>query len=109
YHKDIKNSKTRTAIAETDANSPDRYVNRYEKASLVFYGAEKRFGSSNLFAFLKSYYSEYKGTRKATTKNFLKGVKVSLGEKAEKYFSDLLFQKDWSSVDLDWLVEQKSK
>jgi len=86
-------SQTSAAIAETESSSPDRYVNRYEKTTLMFLDAQRRFGQERLDDFLKSLHSRYAGGHKLTTALFLQEVESHMGEKARGFFQEAVYRK----------------
>jgi len=100
YIADIEMSETRTPIISTQVDSPDRYVNRYEKTSVMFVGAEMRYGQEELLALLRSFYGEFRGTRNATTTDFLNMAEISLGAEAGGYFNRLLSLESWNSINI---------
>jgi aminopeptidase N len=92
YRQHAAQSKTTSAIAETEGNSPDRYVNRYEKTTLMFLEARRRFGEEALFRFLSELFARFAGTHQATTELFLQQVRKSMGAEAETFFREELFR-----------------
>ena len=97
YNTHAAESQTNTAILETESDSPDRYVNRYEKTTLMFLQARERFGEDNLNKVLRALYAEFAGTRDATTGLFLKKVESYMGKEARQYFEETLWLKTWDS------------
>lgn len=93
YREHAAQSKTASAIAETENGSPDRYVNRYEKTTLMLVEARRRFGEESLNGFLKAFYARFAGTYGATTAAFLEQARASMGPEAEKYFRDELYRR----------------
>ena len=96
YREHAAASKTETPIAETESSSEDRYVNRYEKATLLLLEARRRFGEEALDRLLKTLHTRYAGTREATTELLLEAAEEQLGVDAKAFFSAALFQKSWS-------------
>jgi hypothetical protein len=94
YRKHASACETDAAIAQTPNDSPDRYVNRYEKTTLLFLEAERRFGKEPLERFLKAFYTRFAGTRNATTGLFLQELNDRLGPEAKAFFEDALFRKN---------------
>jgi len=93
YQQHARESETAAAIAETEGSSPDRYRNRYEKTTLMFLDAGKRFGQQSLDKTLRSFYARFAGTPKATTAAFLEEVKTRMGAEAEAFFREALYRK----------------
>lgn len=93
YSKHISESKTDTPIAETTGDSPDRYVNRYEKTTIMFLEAQQKFGENNLDRVLKALHKQYAGTRALTTAIFLDKIENELGEEALAFFRNKLYEK----------------
>ena len=97
YQKHAVESGTETSIVETEADSPDRYINRYEKTTLLFIEARHRFGD-RLDQVFKSLYSTFRGTREATTEAFFEAVKEHLGDEGDRFFREGLHRKNWSAM-----------
>lgn len=93
YYRHARQSKTTSAIAETTGNSPDREINRYDKAALMFIEAQHRFGEAALDRVLKATYVRFVGTDKATTTAFLEEVENHMGKVAAAYFREELYRK----------------
>ncbi|HUT62591.1 MAG TPA: hypothetical protein VMZ04_01415 [Anaerolineae bacterium] len=93
YREHAAHSVTETSIVETETSSPDRYVNRYEKTTLLLIEARRRFGSNELDGVLKALHTRFAGTRNATTGLFLEEVEKQLGIEAKSFFSEALFSK----------------
>ena len=91
YTEHAAQSSANTAIAETDTSSPDRYVNRYEKMTLLYLEASRRFGEDNLDRVFRALHDRYAGTHKATTAEFLEITKQQLGTAGEVFFRDALY------------------
>lgn len=100
YITHAKKAKTNTPIVLTENTSTDRYVNRYEKTTLMFLGAEKRFGQDELAGFLKTFYLAHRGAKSATTDSFTEMAGTCLGEEARAYFDYLLNLESWSLIDI---------
>lgn len=92
YTKHAAHSETSAAIAETEADSPDRYLNRYERTTLMFLEAEARFGRKPLDAFLRALYTRFKGTTDATTEAFLALAADKMGPQAAAFFRAALYR-----------------
>jgi aminopeptidase N len=93
YRQHASESQTSAAIAETESSSPDRYVNRYEKTTLMFVEAQRRFGPEQLDDFLKSLHSRYAGAHRLTTALFLQEVESRMGEEAREFFQEAVYRK----------------
>lgn len=96
YQEHAAQSKTETPIAETKSSSNDRYVNRYEKTTLLLIEARRRFGQEKLDRLLRTLHTRFAGTTNATTEIFLEEVEKQLGLDAKTFFSEALFRKKWS-------------
>jgi hypothetical protein len=94
YQEHAAQSKTEAAIAETQTTSDDRYVNRYEKTTLLFVEARRRFGQERLDGVFKALYSRFAVMRNATTALFLEEVEKQLGPEAKAFFSEALYRKN---------------
>jgi hypothetical protein len=93
YQQHADASQTTDAIAETQGSSPDREVNRYDKATLMFLEARERFGEGPLDATLRAVYARFGRTHNATTAAFLAEVRTHLGTDAEVFFRAALFHR----------------
>ena len=93
YQQHARANRTPTASVETPGSSPDRYINRYEKTTLMLLEARKRFGQKSLDKTLRSFYARFAGRRDATTAAFLAEVKTQMGSEAEAYFREALYRK----------------
>ncbi len=93
YHKDAGENRTTSAIAETTSDSPDRYINRYEKTTLMLLEAQRRFGEPALDRLLKAMYARFAGTSQATTSLFLEEAKRQMGKKAAAFFRSELYRQ----------------
>ncbi len=81
YRRDAARARTGTPIAATTNQSPDRYINHYEKPTLLFAAVERTTGSEKLLAFLRSFHAAHAGGRRdATTAAFLADARSALGE-----------------------------
>ncbi len=98
YKQHAADSKTETAIAETEQNSPDREVNRYDKPVLLFDEARRRFGNEKMNRFLKSLYKRFAETGKATTALFLDETEKRVGKEARDFFAKALYSKKWNET-----------
>lgn len=96
YREHASESQTEVPIAETENESPDRYVNRYEKTTLLFLEAQRCFGQEPLDRVLKALHARFSGTRNATTALFLQEVTDQLGPEARAFFEEALFRRRWS-------------
>ena len=92
YRQNASQNKTTCAIAETTGDSPDREVNRYDKAALMFLEARRRFGEAALDKVLKTIYERFGGTGQATTTLFLEEVDKQMGKEAAAFFHEELYR-----------------
>lgn len=99
YREHAAKSSEDVAIAETESSSADRYVNRYEKTTLLFVEAGRLFGQERLDEVLRALYERHAGKGGATTALFLAEVERRLGATGRAFFENGLFAKRWS-VDL---------
>jgi hypothetical protein len=93
YRRDAGQNKTTSAIAETTGDSPDREINRYERATLMFLDAQRRFGEPALDKVLKAIYARFAGTGQATTALFLEEVDRQMGKEAAAFFRTELYRQ----------------
>jgi len=92
YSLHAKESPKDLAIAETPGDSQARYVNRYEKTTLMFREAAKRFGQKNLDTLLRALYQRFSTNREATTELFLEEAEYHMGMEAKQFFSECLYE-----------------
>jgi Peptidase family M1 domain len=90
YLDDISKNHENISIVDTKSDSSSRYVNRYEKTTILFCLLEKKFGRQKLIEALRAFYVEFKGTRKATTTSFLVTLKKYIGIKATHFAQEYL-------------------
>ena len=93
YRQNATRSKTTASIAETTSDSPDREINRYDKATLMMLEAQRRFGAVPLDRMLKVLHTRYAGTLQATTATFLEEAGKQMGPDAEAYLRAELYRK----------------
>lgn len=93
YRQHAANSQTPDSIAETESSSPDRYINRYEKTTLMFLEARQRFGQESLDRLLKRLNTRFTGTHDATTAIFLEEAEKQMGKDAREFFQETLYRK----------------
>ena len=93
YQQHADSTQTTDAIAETQGSSPDREVNRYDKATLMLLDMQSRFGVESLDRVLRSLYCRFAGTHRCCTADFLSEVKVHIGAEAESAFREALYRK----------------
>ncbi len=79
YRQHAARARTPTPIAATTNDSPDRYVNHYEKPTLLFAAVERQVGQPTFRGFLRSFYAAHAGRRDATTEAFLADARTALG------------------------------
>jgi hypothetical protein len=94
YRHNAARCQTETPIAETQQDSPDREVNRYDKSALLFIEARERFGQEKLDQFLRALHERFRKTQSATTALFLEESEKYLGADARTLFSDALLGKN---------------
>lgn len=92
YRNAQSTNKTAAAIADTDPNSPDRYLNWYQKTTLVFFAAQDKFGEPALNKLLKAFRERFAGTRDATTAAFLDEAEKQIGPEARTFFKTELYR-----------------
>jgi hypothetical protein len=101
YHvAQMDNEVNAVSILDTNSDSPDRELNHYSKTTLMYIGAEKRFGKQLLLGFLKKYCHYYLGTSDANTTNYLEMCEAEMGKDAREYFQRLLTLKGWKGIDI---------
>jgi len=93
YRQHAKTCRTVQSIAETEGDSPDRYINRYEKTTLMFIEARTRFGEQALDRLLNRIHARSDGKMKITTSLFLEAAGKELGEEAKEFFREVLYRK----------------
>jgi hypothetical protein len=106
YKKRAVESKTESAIAETEGNSPDREVNRYDKPTMIMYEARKKFGVEKMTRFLKALYNRFEQSNKATTVIFLEEVEKNMGTDARAFFLKALYAKRWDKILSDGIMKR---
>ncbi|HML46849.1 MAG TPA: hypothetical protein PKE04_08885, partial [Clostridia bacterium] len=95
YWEHIEEAGTGFSIAETPPSSPDRYVNHYEKTTLMYLEACRRFGESEVIGLLRALYERHCASRDATTEGFLALCREKLSPEAERFFRQCLYAKNW--------------
>ena len=93
YRQNARGSQTADAIAETEGSSPDREVNRYDKATLMLLEARSHFGEAPLDRALKHLFARFHGTHRVTTAIFLGEVRRRIGAEPEAFFREFLYRK----------------
>jgi len=93
YREQASRNRTSQSIAETPGDSPDREINRYNKAPLMLLEAERRFGRAALDRLLRDLHLRFAGTRRATTAVFLNLAAKHMGAHAAEFFSDELYRR----------------
>jgi hypothetical protein len=94
YRQHANESQTPSCIAETESSSPDREVNRYDKTTLMFLEAQRRFGQEPLNRVFKALRTRFGGTAQTTTALFLEEVGNQMGKDAQAFFHEALFRKN---------------
>lgn len=95
YRQRAAQGQTATPIAETAQDSPDREVNRYDKATLLLLQARRRFGEAALDGFLRALHACFGGTTAATTESFLRLAAETLGPAASTFLDQALRSPTW--------------
>ena len=95
YLKDIGECSGTASITETKSASPDKYVNYYEKTTIMFINAQMIFGEDRVFDLLKRLFQKFKETRGATTKDFLALCDAEM----RAYFEKCLYSPGWQKLD----------
>ena len=95
FVQDASECTTKVSILETDSKSPDRYVNHYEKTSLLLSVLEQRHGAAAMEAFLRSVYQAFKGTRTARTPEVLALLERHLSREARIFLEAGLKTQDF--------------
>ena len=91
YQQHAREAPSDLAIAETTGSSKARYVNRYEKTTLMFREAAIRFGQDRLDSLLRRLLKRFARSRDATTALFLAEAEKSLGAEGKEFFSRYLY------------------
>jgi hypothetical protein len=84
YRRSIPTGKLSTPIAATPNESPDRYLNHYQKPTLLFASLESTVGQNRLMEFLRKIYEAHHERRDATTPAVLRIARNVLGAEAER-------------------------
>ena len=100
FIKHIGDTQKAVSIIETQPTSPDRYVNLYEKTTILFYGAEIKFGENKLMEALREFYNTFKISTNATTEGFLNIINEIMGADSYNYFKYYLNLNDWTNIDI---------
>lgn len=78
-------------IAKTPSGSEIRYLNRYQRTTLMFHQAARLFGQDQLDRLLRKMHQEYLVDRDATTESFLEETESQLGPEALTFFTNCLY------------------
>ncbi len=97
YKEIVSNTPTTNAIAQTPGDSRDRDVNRYYKPALLLNSIKEKFGTEQMNKFLKSLYSGFLYSKKATTQLFLDIFAKNFGKETRDSFAESLYIKNWES------------
>jgi hypothetical protein len=95
YQERAFHTQTGMSIAETTGSSDDRYVNRYEKTTLMLIEARHRYGHAQLDHIFHILYQRFIRTADATTQDFLEVVQQQLGSNVKEFFCTALNQREW--------------
>ncbi len=101
YRDHAASNRTPDSIVETQRSSPDSYLNRYERTTLMFLEARDRFGEESLDRLLKQLNTRFSGTHDLTTVLFLEEAEKQMGRDARDFFHETLYRK--------WEVARPSK
>jgi hypothetical protein len=99
YRQRAEKSKTGTPIVETQGNSPDREVNRYDKPVIIFTKACEKFGKEKIIKFLKAFYIRFAEAGHANTATFLDEIEKQIGTDAKEYFTKAINGKNWKEIE----------
>ena len=92
YRRDATRSEANTTIA---ASSAEGYVNRYEKPALLLADLEQTYGPGRVRDALRAVYSQFRGTRAATTAAVLSIIGRVLGPAAEARLRTCIVDVVW--------------
>jgi aminopeptidase N len=95
----VKSSKSKSAIAETSGDSPDREINRYYKPTILLNGLSNKFGDEKMKEFLKELYILFNETGRATTSVFLEAIEAVYGKETKDSFSESLYHNELTADD----------
>jgi hypothetical protein len=82
YRRSVPRGTVSTPIAATPNESPDRYLNHYQKPTLLFASLESTIGQTRLMEFLRKIYEAHHEHRDATTPAVLRIARNLLGAEA---------------------------
>ena len=105
YLEDIRKTKKKESIVNTTSESPDRYVNWYEKSALLFLVLEEKVGQKPMNAFLTELHTKFKGTRLATTEAFFEIAERHLNKDDFEFMKSYLTSSGWSNDQLKKLSD----
>lgn len=97
YRRHAAESQTDASIAETETSSPDRYVNRYEKTTLMLIELQNRAGRERLDAFLTSIHTRYRSGGTLTTTTFLGEAASFFGPEVHAFLHESLHRRGKAS------------
>ena len=95
YREHAAQAQTSTSIVETLGTAEDRYVNRYEKTTLIYIEACERFDSKTIDGLFTALHKRFAQSVNATTKDFLDEVDIHMGSDASGFFRTALYQTEW--------------
>jgi hypothetical protein len=103
YRDIIRNSKIRTSIAETQANSGEREINRYYKPALLLNDLWRKYGNEKFYYFISSFYASSVKAKGATTGIFMDELEKCLGKDERDSFYEAITMKkpDESYIDTE--------
>ncbi len=88
-------SKTGDPVAETQGNSADREINRYDKPLLLLNRLRVKYGDAKLDGFLRALYVRFASSNGATTAMFLDVTRKELGAEARAMVQKAIYNKVW--------------
>jgi hypothetical protein len=83
------------SILETVSSTPDRYANRYEKPALLLDHLARSARPRDMHRLLGQFYARWRGTRRATTRDFVALARTVLGHDAAATLDNCLHRADW--------------
>ncbi len=106
YLEDIRKASTPNSIMTTRMDSPDSYVNKYEKPAVLFYVLSRRAGQEVVDTFLAALNTRFKGTREATTQAFLEMARGHFKAEDFEFMKSFLDSPGWSREQIEVLAVQ---
>ena len=97
YREIVSSTPTEYSIVQTPGDSREREVNRYYKPALLLNTIKEKFGDEQMKKFLRSLYSGFSDSRKATTSLFLDIFEKNFGRVTRDSFAGSLYSKNWET------------